>query len=37
MKASEAPKLHAVLEQPASIHLLLTAIQQRAMQEETLI
>jgi hypothetical protein len=37
MKVSEAPKLHAVLEQPASIKLLLKAIQQPIIQEETLI
>jgi hypothetical protein len=34
MKASEAPKPHAVLEQPATIELLLEAIQQPIMQEE---
>jgi two-component system, cell cycle sensor histidine kinase and response regulator CckA len=37
MKASEAPKPHAVLEQPATIKLLLEAIQQPVMQEEPLI
>jgi two-component system cell cycle sensor histidine kinase/response regulator CckA len=37
MKASEAPKPHAVLEQPATIELLLEAIQQPIMQEEPLI
>jgi hypothetical protein len=37
MKASEAPKPHAVFEQPASIELLLAAIQQPLMQEEPLI
>jgi two-component system, cell cycle sensor histidine kinase and response regulator CckA len=34
MKACEAPKLHAVLEQPASIELLLEIIRQPFMQEE---
>jgi len=37
MKASEAPIPHAVLEQPASIELLLEAILQPVMQEETLL
>ena len=37
MKASEAPRPHTVLEQPASIELLLAAIQQPLMQEEPLI
>ena len=37
MKASEAPKPHAVFEQPTSIELLLEAIQQPLMHEEPLI
>jgi hypothetical protein len=37
MKASEAPKPHAVLEQSASIKLLLEVILQPTIQEETLI
>jgi hypothetical protein len=37
MKATGTPKLHAVLEESASITLLLKAIQQPVMQEETLI
>ena len=37
MKTSEAPKLHAVLEEPVSINQLLTVIQQPVLQEETLI
>jgi signal transduction histidine kinase len=37
MKASEAPKPHAVLEQPASIKLLLEVILQPVMQEEILL
>ena len=37
MKASDAPKPHAVLDQTASVELLLEAIQQPIMQEEILI
>jgi hypothetical protein len=37
IKVSGVPKLHAVLEEPVSINLLLKAIQQPVLQEETLI
>jgi hypothetical protein len=37
MKTSGTPRLHAVLKDPVSITLILNAIQQPAMQEETLI
>jgi hypothetical protein len=37
IKASGAPKLHALLEEPVSMNLLLKVIQQPVLQEETLI
>jgi PAS domain S-box-containing protein len=37
MKASDAPKPHAVLDQTASLELLLEALREPVMQEETLI
>ena len=37
IKVSGAPKLHALLEEPASMNLLLKVIQQPVLQEETLI